>query len=318
MTEFNTKINNYFLSKIKLILTTSLLILVLAIIPTSTIFAHSPVFTEENHDPSYAYQISDFTKSWVIYATLDHPDEGAYYKFTASKGDRIYISLMTSENPTTSGYLPSFALLTPGSVSKDTLPSYIEVPEGLGAILVDGKEPDKASYEPFTPGWLYDIATISIDAPEDGTYYIVVFDSSQKTGNYSLAVGYIESFTITEWIMIPYYIHETYAWEGQNIFVTYLPIILTIIIGSIIFLWQKKRTKEPRGISKWLAAFAGLTFLGTTLSIFYQIILAISITGFFSAVIITIIIASIGLVLSFLTLLYAFKKKQTLTSGKRI
>ena len=201
---------------------------------------------------------------------------------------------MTAQDPEDSGFLPSFALLMPDSEKKDELPSYIDVPAGWGAMLIDGKDPGKAEYEPFTPGWIYDLASLDIDAPEDGIYYIVVFDESQKTGNYSLAVGYEESFTLREWVMIPFSVHNTYAWEGQNLFVTYLPIILTVVIGSILLFLRKRRGKDPTGLSKWLAAFAGLTFLGTSLSLLYQMALAISVTGFTAAVIVTIIISAIG------------------------
>jgi hypothetical protein len=311
-------INNSSIKRLKFIILATLLIFILLIMPFSSIFAHSPVFARGNHDPSHAYQIDDFKKSWVLYATLDHQDRGDYYKFTASKGDRIYISLMTAQDPEDSGFLPSFSLLMPNSEKKDELPPYIDIPSGWGSMEIDGKNPRKASYEPFTPGWIYDIASLDIDAPENGTYYIVVFDESQKTGNYSLAVGYVESFTLREWIMIPFSIHNTYAWEGQDLFVTYLPIILTVVIGSILLFVRKGKGKDPIGLSKWLAAFAGLTFLGTSSSILYQMALAISITGFTAAVIVTIIISAIGILLGLLSLLYALRKRQILTVGKRI
>jgi len=311
-------IDNSSIKRLKSIILAASLIFILLVMPFSSIFAHSPVFADENHDPSHAYQIDDFTKSWVIYATLDHPDRGDYYKFTASRGDRIYMSLMAARDPEDSGFLPSIALLIPNSEKKDGLPSYIDIPPGWGAVVIAGKDPGEASYEPFTPGWIYDIASLDIDAPEDGTYYIVVFDESQKTGNYSLAVGYVESFTLREWVMIPFSIHNTYAWEGQNLFATYLPIILTVVIGSILLFLRKRKGKDPTGLSKWLAAFAGLTFFGTSFSILYQMTLAISITGFTAAVIVTIIISGIGIVLGMLSLLYALRKRQILTMGKRI
>jgi len=95
--------------------------------------------------------------------------------------------------------------------------------------------------------------------------------------------------------MIPFSVHNTYAWEGQDLFMTYLPIILTIAIGGILLFLRKRRGKGPTGLSKWLAAFAGLTFLSTSLSIFYQMVLAMSITGFTLAVTVTIIISALEL-----------------------
>jgi hypothetical protein len=294
------------------------LIPVMVLFPVSSIFAHSPIFPGENHDIANAFQIENPSKSWVIYSTLEHHDKGDYYKFVVPKGERIYISLMTSEDPATSGFLPSFALMVPDSDEKGNLPPFIEVPDGYGIITVNGEDPGEAYYEPFTPGWLYELASISIDAPVDGTYYIVVYDSSQNTGNYGLPVGYVESFTIGEWIAIPITVQSTYIWEGQNIFIIYLPLILTIIIGGIILYFRSKKGRVPKGVSKWLAAFAGLAFIGTSLGLFYQMILAMTVTGFAAEAVITIIIAIIGIVLAIPSLLYAVREKPALTVGRRI
>lgn len=185
-------------------------------------------------------------------------------------------------------------------------------------MVINGKDPGKASYEPFSPGWLYDLADLSIDAPIEGTYYIVVYDKSQKRGNYGLPVGYIESFTLEEWLMIPYNIHTTYVWEGQNLFITYLPLILTIAVGVIVLYWRSKQGKAPKGLSKWFAAIAGLTFLGTSLGNVYQMILAMTVTGFTMEFVLTLIFAAIGIMLGLLTLLYAVRDKPTLTMGRRL
>ena len=304
--------------RIRLITYLAVLIVVLVIVPASPVFAHSPIFPEENHDPAHAYQISNPTKSWAVYTTLDHTDKGDYYKFMMSKGDKIEIALMTSESPSVSGFLPSFALMVPGSSEKNSLPPYIEVPAGYGTIVVNGTDPGKAWYEPFSPGWLYGVADLTINAPQDGTYYIVVYDNAQKTGNYALPVGYVESYTPTEFILIPYNVHTVYRWEGQNLFVTYLPLILVLAIGGIVVYWRSRQGKAPKGASKWLAAFAGLAFLGTTVGTIYQMCLALGETGYTTAMFITLIFVIIGVVLGVLTLMYALREKATLTVGRRV
>ncbi len=312
------KLKGVHLSRIRFIIFVAAVMIALVLIPASTVFAHSPIFPEGNHDPSRAYQIENPAKSWAIYTTLDHADKGDYYKFNVSKGDKIEIALMTLEGPSTSGFLPSFVLMVPGSPQKNNLPSYIEVPVGYGTVLVSSTDPGKASYEPFSPGWLYELANLTMNAPVDGIYYIVVYDPAHKTGNYVLPVGYIESFTPAEWLLLPYTVHSTYVFEGQNSFVTYLPLILTIVIGGIILYWRSRQGKAPKGISKWLAAVAGLAFLGTTVGIVYQMILAMTVTGYSPDIIFTLIFIVIGIALSVLTLLYAAREGPTLTSGRRI
>jgi hypothetical protein len=285
---------------------------------TTTVLAHSPVFPDGNHNPVDAYQINDPAKSWAIYTALEHLDKGDYYKFTVSQGDKIEIALVVSDDPSISGFFPSFALLVPGLAQSDSVPSYIEVPSGYGAIVVNGNDPGKASYEPFSPGWLYELADLTTNAPTDGIYYVVVYDNAHKTGNYGLPVGYVEEWTPKEWILIPYNVHSTYVWEGQNRFITFLPIILVLVTGGVILYWRSRHGKAPKGTSKWLAAFAGLAFLGSAASIIYQMVLAFSYTGVKVEAMITVVVAIISILLGVLTLLYAVRDKPVLTLWRRV
>jgi len=290
---------------------------VLAFVPAAA-WAHSPQYPEGNHSLETAYQIKDAAKSWAIYTALEHPDKGDYYKSTVSKGDKIQISLITPNRPSSSGFMPSFALLVPGLTQNDKVPAYIEVPAGYGAIVVAGSNPEEATYEPFSPAWFYELANLTMNAPTDGTYYMVVFDDNHKTGNYGLPVGYIEEFTPLEWVMIPYNVHLTYNWEGQNQVVTLLPIILVLIIGGAIIYWRNRKGMAPKGISKWLAAFAGLMFLGSALSIIYQMVLAFSITGVSGEAFFTLVFVAISIVLGIIALLYAVRHKPALTPWRRV
>jgi len=284
----------------------------------TVVWAHSPVFPEENHSIETAHEIDNPAKSWATYTSLDHSDSGDFYKFQMPADDRILISLLTPENPSESGFLPSFALLVPRLNNIDSVPSYIEIPEGYGSIVANGIDPGQATYEPFTPGWFYDIATLDMKAPTSGTYYVVVYDSAQKTGSYGLPVGYIEQFTPTEIVSVQYNVRQVYLWEGQNPFLTFLPIMLTLIVGAIIFALRNRRQESPQGISKWLAAFAGLAFIGSAASILYQMILALSVTGATKEIGFTLIFVAISIVLGLLTLRYALSDKPVLTTRRRV
>ncbi len=293
------------------------LVAVLVFVPAAA-WAHSPQYPEGNHSLETAYLIKDAAKSWAIYSALEHPDKGDYYRFTVSRGDKIQISLITPDRPSSSGFIPSFVLLVPGSIQNDKVPAYIEVPAGYGAKVVAGSNPEKAVYEPFSPAWFYELANLTMNAPTDGTYYLAVFDDDHKTGNYGLAVGYIEEFTALEWVMITYNVHITYIWEGQNLFVTLLPIILVLIIGGIIFYWRNRKGMAPKDASRWLAAFAGLMFIGSALSIIYQMVLAFSITGVSGEAVFTLLFVATSIVLGIIVLLYAIRHKTVLTLWRRV
>jgi len=296
----------------------ALLVAALVLVPVATALAHSPVFPEENHSLATAYQIDDPAKSWATYTALEHTDAGDYYKFTMSSGDKINISLLTPDSPSQSGFLPSFALLVPGLAQSDSVPAYIEVADGYGTIVVDGTDPGQAKYEPFSPGWYYELASLTMNAPNDGTYYVVVFDKAGNTGKYGLPVGYVEEFTPMELIMIPYNVHVVYVWEGQNQFVILLPIILALVIGGIVVYRRSRQSLAPKGISKWLAAFAGLAFLGSAASTIYQMLLAFSVTGATGEALLTLLFVAISIVLGVATLRYAVRAKPTLTPLRRV
>jgi len=305
----------------------------LVLVPVGTAFAHSPVFPGENHSPETAYHIDDPAKSWAIYDELDHPDLGEYYEFSMSGGEKIQLALLTPESPVEGGFLPSFALLVPEMTQGDEVPDHIEVPAGYGATVVEGRDPGGATYEAFSPGWYYEVAGMTTNATADGIYYVVVFGTTQneddhtnedhenhdhEAARYGLVVGYLESFTPIELMMVQYSVQRVYAWEGQNQFVALLPIILVLVIGGIILYLRSRKGRAPKGISKWLASFAGLAFLGSGVSILYQMFLTFSVTGFHGEATVTLIFFVFSAILGVVTLLYAVRDKPMLTTRRRI
>jgi hypothetical protein len=303
----------------------AILLTILVLIPATAALAHSPVFPEENQSPSTAYEISDPDKSWAIYTSLEH--EGVdYYRFTRVSGEKIQVSLIVPESPSKSGFLPSFALLGPGLIPNEHVNDHIEVPSGYGSIMVNGSDPGQAVYEPFTPGWFYDLGDLTVNAPENGTYYIAVFNPAQhddahnhthQDTNYALIVGYLEAFTPLELILIPYSVQEIYSWEGQNQFIIFLPLILVFVVGGVILYWRRRQGKNPNGISKWLAAVGGIAFLGSAVGTIYQMSLALNATGLAGEAIATLFIVAVSIVLAVFTLRYALRSKPALTVPRR-
>jgi hypothetical protein len=311
----------------RFIVLTSILLVTLVLAPATAVLAHSPVFPEENHDPSTAYEVDDPAKSWAIYTWLEVDGIADYYRFTISEGDKIQVSLIVPESPSHSGFLPSFALMGPGLNKKDYIPNYMEVPTGYGTVVVDGTDPGKAHYEPFTPGWYYEVSTFTMEAPNDGTYYVAVFNPELHNDNhnhvheadsYAIIIGYIEEFTPMELILIPYRVQEIYVWEGQSRFIVFLPLLSVIIVGGLIAYRRSNQGRHPRGISKWLATFGGLAFVGTALGITYQILHAFTYTGITAEAIITLLIVIISIILGLLTLRFALRSKPKLTIWRRV
>lgn len=314
-------------SRAGLIICSAILIAAIILVPASAVLAHSPIFPGENHSPSTAYEITDPAKSWAIYTWLEGEGSADYYKFTISRGEKIQVSLIAPDSPSHSGFLPAFALVGPGITQHDSVPDYVEVPSGYGTIVVDGADPGKAVYEPFTPGWFYEIGTLTMNAPSDGTYFVAVFNPElhydtdnhiHEANGYAIIVGYVEEFTPLELILIPYRVHGIYIWEGQNQLIIFLPILLVVIIGGMIAYRRSKRGQHPRGISKWLAAFGGLAFLGTAAGTIYQILFAFTRTGITVEAFITLAIVIVSIILGVITLRYALRSKPILTIWRRV
>jgi len=310
----------------RLIRSIATLLAILILVPATAVLAHSPVFPEENLSPSTAYEISDPDKSWAIYTVLEHENVN-YYRFTRSSGEKIQISLIVPESPSDSGFLPSFALLGPGLIPDEHVNDRIQVPSGYGSITVDGIDPGQAVYEPFTPGWFYEVGSLTVSAPADGNYYIAVFDPThhgnahnhiQQATNYALIIGYLESFTPLELVLIPYSVQEIYSWEGQNQFIIFLPMLLVLIVGAAILYWRRRQGKNPNGISKRLAAVGGLLFLGSAVGTIYQMSIALNASGLAGAALITLILAAISIVLGVITLRYALMTNAALTVPRRV
>jgi len=304
-----------------------ILLATLILVPVTAVLAHSPVFPEENHGPSTAYEVDDPAKSWVIYTWLEDEGIADYYKFTVSEEEKIQLSLIVPNNPDHSGFVPAFTLIGPGITQHDSVPDYVEVPTDYGTIVVYGVDPGKAVYEPFTPGWFYELGTLTMSAPSDGTYYVAVFNPElhenahnhgHEDNGYAIIVGYVEEFTPMELILIPYRVYGIYVWEGQNQFTIFLPILLVVIIGGLITYRRSKLGKHPRDLSKWLATFGGLAFLGTAAGTIYQIVFAFTRTGITVEACITLVIVIVSVILGVLTLRYALRAKTNLTLRRRL
>ena len=269
----------------------AVLIIYLFCVPIA--IAHSPIISGDNGMLTEAMFIPDPTKSWAIYGELHGGRDVDYYRFEIEQGQRIYISLMKPANPEDNEFMPVLALMGSGLNSKGNIPDYVESQAGVNAVVVEGEEPPDTMYEPFAPSSFYQLAELDIPAPNSGIYYIAVYGST-KGGHYSLAVGEREAFSGAEWILIPIKLISIYQWEGQSLFIIFLPIIAALASG-IIFLWKKNSI--PMSPFEWAGILSGLLFMGSGLSFLFQMALALSSTHLVKEFMITIILSLLHILL---------------------
>jgi hypothetical protein len=258
-----------------------------------TALGHAPLISGDNMRLTEAMFIPDPTKSWAIYGELHESRNVDYYRFEIQKGQRIYISLMKPTNPETREFKPGFVLMGPGLINQGNIPEYMEQPSGSNIIVVMGNQPAQATYEPFAPSSFYQLGQLGIPAPDSGTYYVAVHEP-ERGGHYSLAIGERESFSLTEWILIPISLISVYQWEGQSLFMIFLPIIVTSAIG-LLLLWNKNWM--PNTPFEWGGILAGILFLCTGSTVIFQMALALSHTPIVQEAFITFIFALLPMIL---------------------
>jgi len=279
-------------------------------------FAHVPVFERGGKTTETATRIEDPAKSRVIYGQLSGEDI-QYYSFDVEEGERIVLGLIVPAGKEDRIYdpdvimieaeffTPDLILMGPGPSDEGEVPEIAEVPEGYGAKIFPGKRTESARYEGFTPGAFYSLARVDIQAPESGTYYAAV-SSVEGEGNYGVVIGYREKFSLIEWLSIPLNQIRTYRWEGQSLSFIFLPLGITLAAG-ILGILLKKEAAIGFNPARWAGTFAGIFFLGTGLSLIFQMFFSLSRSANSPEVIITVFLALAGIGLGVIALILSLK-----------
>jgi hypothetical protein len=242
------------------------ILLALVIIPSAT--CHVPDSPGDNYALVDAKVIDRPSKSWAVYSNLRQAKEAQYYSFEVDEGDRIRVELLVSTDPDEGDFNPSLALLRPGTIG-ESLPDFVEVPDGYGGTVAEGERTDHPSYEGFTPSSYYRVGGLDIAASSAGTYYVVVY-SPTRGGRYSLVLGYVESFSPAEWILIPLNVIRVYRWGGQGMIEVLMPMVGVVLAGSLLCFMALRRRAGPLELFQLPMIFVGLTYLGSTGTILYQ------------------------------------------------
>ncbi|MEN6341953.1 MAG: hypothetical protein ABFC89_05280 [Methanospirillum sp.] len=245
--------------------------------------AHAPIGVGSNEEIANATLFPDPEKSYVLYTELHEGGEAQYYRFPLRNGQRLYGSLQV---PGPGSMVPDLVIIGPGIVPSGDLPSFVEVPAGSSAMVIPGDHPGTPSYEPFTPQPVYEVARFNVTVPKDGDYYLAVY--GPEGCKYSLAPGYIEEFTASEWLLIPWSVVSIHLWEGQSPAYIFAPLAVVVIIGglALFMLYQKGRGSMP-DLAGWLILVAGLLYLGGAGMTGLQVVHAVQRTGWDSGVLLT-------------------------------
>ena len=293
--------------------------LILASIMFPLVAAHAPLGTGDNESLDKATVIPDPTKSWALYSALNKDSDPQYYTFNVTAGQKIHVTMYKSMRDQDVTFNPRLVLIGPGITLQGNISSKITVPSGLNAQLVNQTEPTP-TFEPFSPGTFTGLADTTLENPTPGKYYLVVFEQSDtpKGGNYGLAVGDRETYTIDEWVLIPFNLMNIYQWEGQNFVLILIPMITSLVVGIILVAWQLRRLRNLANPMTWMGAIAGLTFIGTGATTLGELISCATKVSVGVEAMITLIFALVPLALGLVALKLSIKNGQKTTLRKRI
>ena len=285
----------------------------------SLVLGHAPLGTQDNESIGKATVIPDPIKSWALYSALNIDGDPQYYTFNISAGQTIHVLMYKSLRAEDANFTPVLVLLGQNVNATGDIPSKVTVPAEYKAQLIHPTTP-QPSYEPFSPGILAYVTDLTISNATAGQYYLVVYEASSNPtgGHYGLAIGNRETYTIDEWVLIPINLISIYQWEGQSLALIITPMVAILIIGLVLVAWRQRRQCELANPLAWLAAIAGLTFVGTAASTFFQLLFGATQVSVGVDVVITIVFATIPLILGLATLRIALKHSSKTTIRKRI
>ena len=120
---------------------------------------------------------------------------------------------------------------------------------------------------------------MDLNLNRSGTYYIAVFEP-RNGGDFGLAVGYVESFIVVEWVTVPISVINVHLWEGQSPFLIFGPLILTaLLVPAGMYTAKRRGMRFPSTISFGLVTTAASLFVGTAMMTALQMCMALSISS---------------------------------------
>jgi len=290
------------------------MLLTLSVIIPS-IAAHVPISAQDAETLETAVFIEDPTKSWVIYSDLHEGADPQYFAFETEAGTRIRMMLAIPVIADPNVFQPSIALMGPGLANSSSIPSYLEIPESSG-VMIFNSESAVLAYEGFTPTSFYEMIQLEVIAPITGEYYFAVYEPNIG-GAFSVALGYVETFTFAEWVFVPFNVMIIHQWNGQSLLMILAPMIITIVLGVAYLLPRKEEFRELENAVSWIGAIGALLFIGSGVTIFYEMIIA-ALYSVDLQVIITFIFGLLPILLGYYTLRISTTENWQDQKAKRI
>ena len=291
----------------------TLLVLLVVLGLATPVLAHVPTFPADNTDPDRAVQVTDAAKSWSFYDSLES-GEVAYYRVTVDADERLSVGTYT---PLSGTFTPSIVVLSSSLNGSADVPPQVTVPDGMGAVVVQGQRPASASYEPFTPSANYHTAELSTPVDSRTTFLIAIYEPANQSGPTGVTIGYREAFSAVEYLTVPFDLVRVHAWEGQHPLVLVGPLLGTILVGGYA-VGRRWRDAWGRAPIRLAASGAGLLLVASGVNTAVQMGLALARTGPTLAAVLTAVFVVIPVVTGGWVLRFVLRNDFSLDTPRRL
>ena len=234
--------------------------------------AHIPVVPDDGTTLATATEIVDPWKSWFYYSQLES-GVPHYYTFEATAGERIRFLLNIPISEGDRGFHPTLVLMGPGVTDQGTPPGFLEIPGGAGVMVIESAGLE-LEFEGFTPLAQYEVVDLNMTAPSTGTYYVAVYDET-TSGRYAFVTGYVEAYSLLDWITVPSAAMTILMWSGQSMLVLLLINLIPLILGLLFIALRHRSSFSRENALTLLGTVGGLMFLGSSFSFLIQTVYAL-------------------------------------------
>jgi glycerol-3-phosphate acyltransferase PlsY len=106
----------------------------------------------------------------------------------------------------------------------------------------------------------------------------------------------VETFTLVEWLRMPFDVIGIHQWEGQSRFLILAPMVLSVAVGFAFLFWK---FKPLGGVAVFLGVFAGLLYIGSGFMMSTQLLMALFGSTSTSSAVLTAVFAILPIILGF-------------------
>jgi hypothetical protein len=274
--------------------------------------AHVPAFPTANTAPDRAVTVHDPVKSWSFYDELS-ANQTNYYRLTLEGGQRLRVGTFT---PVAGAFRPGIVVMSSALDRPGAPPHGVEVPADMGFVVIDGRRPPAPTYEPFAPAAYYHTATVSRSVDEEKTFLIAVYEPANRSGPVGVTVGYRESFTPMEYLLVPFSLVRTHLWAGLNPLLVLGPGAVMLISGVVSIRRRDREYASSVGTAGPL--IAGLLIAGSGANTAVLQGVALARTGFQPGALLTLGYVLVPLAAGGWVVMWASRGESALTPKTRV